>query len=214
MGGIIQVLTGSFLLSVIHASIPNHWIPLVAIGKTERWSRRETLGVTAVTGIAHSLSTILIGIVVGFIGYKLSGAYEVFTRTVAPAILLTLGLIYLILDYKANHGHHHHHHHHVETDKISRKSKIAIITSLSTAMFFSPCIEIEVYYFPASALGWLGIGAVSIVYLVVTVLGMLLLVDLGRKGVAKIRSHFLEHHERGITGAVLVVLGVLAFFIH
>ena len=213
MGGIIQVLTSSFLLSVIHASIPNHWILLVAIGKTEQWSRRETLGVTAITGIAHSLSTILIGIVVGFISDKLSGSYEVFTHIVAPSILLGLGVIYLSLDFKDNHGHRYHHHH-VDSGKISRKSKVAIITSLTAAMFFSPCLEIEAYYIEAaSALGWFGIGAVSIIYLVVTVLGMLLLVDLGRRGTEKIRSHFLEHHERGITGAVLVVLGIFAYFI-
>jgi putative Mn2+ efflux pump MntP len=206
MGGFIQVLTGSFLLSVVHALIPNHWIPLVAIGKTEQWSRRETLGVTAITGIAHSLSTILIGIVVGFIGYKLSGSYAVFSHIVAPLILVGLGVIYLVLDSKGNHGHHH-----AKNDKISRKSKFAIVTSLAVAMFFSPCIEIEIYYLSASALGWLGIGTVSVIYLVVTVLGMLLLVDLGRRGIERVHSHFLERHERGITGALLVFLGICAF---
>jgi len=206
MGGAIQVLAGSFLLSVVHALIPNHWIPLVAIGKTEQWSRRETLGITAITGIAHSLSTILIGIVVGFIGFKISESYELFSHIVAPLILLSLGVIYLVLDSKANHAHHH-----VNNENISRKSKFAIVTSLAVAMFFSPCIEIEVYYFSASALGWFGISAVSIIYLVVTVLGMLLLVDLGRRGVERFHSHFLEHHERGITGALLVILGIFAF---
>jgi hypothetical protein len=77
-------------------------------------------------------------------------------------------------------------------------------------MFFSPCLEIEAYYFTAGALGRLGIATVSIIYVVVTVLGMLLLVDLGRRGIEKVRLHFLEHHEKGVTGVVLIVLGVLA----
>jgi cadmium resistance protein CadD (predicted permease) len=80
-------------------------------------------------------------------------------------------------------------------------------------MFFSPCIEIEAYYFTAGILGWLGIAIVSIVYLIVTVLGMLLLVDLGRKGAEKIEWQFLKEHEKKIMGVVLIVLGVFAYYI-
>ena len=205
----IQILIGSLVLSVIHASIPNHWIPLVAIGKTENWSRTETLWVTAVTGSAHTISTILVGIIVGLVGYKLSSSHEFVTRVVAPLILVLLGLIYLMSDLKSS----HHHKNPVEMGSISKRSKLTIITSLGIAMFFSPCIEIEAYYFTAGSHGWPGITVVSIVYLIVTVLSMLLLVDLGRKGVEKIKWHFLEHYEKRVTGLVLIVLGIFAYFI-
>jgi hypothetical protein len=205
----IQILIGGLVLSVIHASIPNHWIPLVAISRTENWSRGETLWVTAIAGSAHTLSTILVGIVVGLAGYKLSSTHEFVTRVVAPSILVILGFIYLIVGLKST----HHHRNHFEIGSISRKSKLAIVTSLGVAMFFSPCLEIEAYYFTAGALGWGGIAVVSMVYLIVTVLGMLLLVDLGRRGVEKMKWHFLEHHEKRVTGLVLVVLGVFAYFI-
>ena len=53
------------------------------------------------------------------------------------------------------------------------------------------------------------------VYLVVTVLGMVLLVDLGMKGVNALEEklHFFEAHEQGLTGAVLILLGIVAYFI-
>ena len=204
----IQILIGSLVLSILHASIPNHWIPLVAVAKAENWSRKEALWVTTITGSAHTASTILVGIIVGLIGYKLSSTYEFVTRVVAPSILIIIGLIYLILDLKD-----HHHRNPSETNSLSKRSKLAIIMSLGTAMFFSPCIEIEAYYFTAGALGWLGIVLVSIIYLIVTVLGMVLLVDLGRKGVERIKWHLLEHHEKKVTGMVLIVLGVFAYFI-
>jgi cadmium resistance protein CadD (predicted permease) len=210
MHGLVQILIGSFVLSIIHASIPNHWIPLVAIGKTENWSRRETLWITAISGSAHTISTILVGIIVGFAGYRLSSSYEFVTRIVAPSILVMLGLIYLVLDLRSS---HHHRHHHVKVGSMSQKSKPAIIASLCIAMFFSPCIEIEAYYFTAGTLGWLGIAVVSIVYLIVTVLGMLLLVDLGCRGIKKIKWHFLEHHEKRVTGLILIALGIFAYFI-
>lgn len=205
----IQIFIGSFVLSVIHASIPNHWLPLVAIGKSENWSRRETLTATAIAGFAHTASTILIGIGVGFLGFSLSEAYESTFRIIVPFILFGLGALYIISGLKHSHSHSH------GTENVIRSnSKTAIITSISTAMFFSPCVEIEVYYLSAALVGWMGILTVSLVYLIVTIMGMLLLVDLGLKGVERLNWHFLEHYERSVTGAVLILLGILAYFVY
>jgi hypothetical protein len=204
----IQIIIGGLLLSIVHASIPNHWIPLIAIGKAGNWSRREMLLVTAITGCAHVISTILIGIIVGFIGYKFSSAYEFVPKIVAPLILIIMGLISIAIDLIK-----HHHHEFLKTNLIYNKSKFAIISSLGIAMFFSPCIEIEAYYFTAGTFGWIGITIVSIIYFIVTVSGMLLLVDLGRKGVEKIKWQFLEYHEKKIIGIVLIVLGIFSYFI-
>lgn len=93
------------------------------------------------------------------------------------------------------------------------KSKSAIIISLAVGMFFSPCLEIEAYFFVASAMGWAGIATVSIVYLVVTVFGMMLLVFLAAKGIEALEWHFLEHHEKLISGVVLILLGLFGFFV-
>jgi uncharacterized membrane protein (Fun14 family) len=62
-------------------------------------------------------------------------------------------------------------------------------------------------------LGWAGIGIVSIVYLLVTVFGIITLVYLASKGVQKLKWHFLEHHEKLISGIILVIVGLMAFFI-
>jgi Na+-transporting NADH:ubiquinone oxidoreductase subunit NqrB len=205
-----QILLGSLLLSAIHALIPNHWLPLVAIGRAEGWQRGETLFVTGITGLAHVTSTILIGILAGLLGYELSTRYASVASVVAPAILIGLGVIYLLLDVflrRRQHGHFQ------TRERGGRVSRLSLVGSLSLGMFFSPCIEIEAYYFTAGTLGWQGIIAVSLVYLVVTVAGMVVLVDLGLKGAARIQSHFLEHHEKAVTGFLLIGLGVLAYFV-
>jgi len=74
--------------------------------------------------------------------------------------------------------------------------------------------KIEAYYFQAGTQGWMGILLVSAVYMIVTVSGMLLLVYLGNKGVRAIRSHFLDHHEKLLSGMVLILLGVFALIIN
>ncbi|MDQ2096824.1 MAG: hypothetical protein QQW96_04165 [Tychonema bourrellyi B0820] len=214
MESIIKILLGSLALSMIHALIPNHWMPLIAIGKTENWSRSETLRATVITGVAHTLSIILIGIVVGLFGYKFAATYVEAAKIIAPLVLLVLGIIYLLAELDSSRKQHHHHH--VETANLTTKrSQFQILAVLGTGMFFSPCIEIEAYYFSAGTIGWVGILVVSVVYLVVTVLGMVLLVDFGMKGVNALEEklHFFEDHEQGLTGAMLIVLAVVAYFI-
>lgn len=213
MEGLSQIIIGAFLLSIVHASIPNHWIPLVALSKSEKWNEKSTMGITAIAGFSHTLSTIIIGIIVGFLGYKLSDSYSFIVAVIAPSLLILLGIIYLVLSIRENKHHHHHHSHDIHIDDARKKTTAAIILTLIISMFFSPCLEIEAYFFVASNLGWEGIIAVSVVYTVITIAGMLLLVWLGMKGMEKIKSHFLEHHEKTITGILLVVLGIAGYFI-
>lgn len=205
-----QIFLGSIVLGLIHPLFPNHWIPLIAIAKTEKWSNKEAITATLVTGFSHTLSTIIIGIIVGFVGIKLSENYSYLTKIAAPLILVVIGIIYLFLDFRS----HQHKHFDITTETLKkRKSKVAIITSLCIGMFLSPCIEIEAYYFQAATKGWLGILIVSVVYLSMTLIIMTSLVYFGLKGVNKFNSHFLEHHEKRITGIVLIVLGFFAYFV-
>src|ERR1700740_2214344 len=102
-----HIIISSLLLSIIHASIPNHWVPMVAIGKVERWNKTTTLWATAISGFAHVASTILIGILVGWAGYKLSESYRYVSLYIAPVILIGFGLIYIIRNF-FSHGHRHH----------------------------------------------------------------------------------------------------------
>jgi len=215
VNSIVQIFLGSLLLSLVHATIPSHWLPIIAIGKAEKWTEKETLTITAITGASHTISTIIIGIIVGLVGYKLSESYHFITKYIAPSILIALGLVYFFLEYRHTLIKTAHQHHHIDVGGIikKRKSKRSIVLMLSIAMFFSPCLEIEIYYFTASRLGWLGIGIVSVVYFFVTVLGMMFLVHFASKGVRKLNWHFLEHHDKLISGIVLIIVGVLAFFV-
>jgi len=205
---LIQVVFGSLILSVIHAVIPNHWLPLVAVGKAENWERSEALFVTALTALAHASSTIIAGVAVGLLGQSLASENSL-TAYIPPFVLTGLGIGYLSLDMLAGHGEHRHVH---DRDLSGKRSRASLIISLCVAMFFSPCLEIEAYYLKAGFIGWHAILTISVVYLATTVIGMVLFVDLALRGAKKIRFHYLEHHERRVTGAVLCGLGALAFF--
>lgn len=201
----ITLIAGSFFLSVLHALIPNHWLPILAIAKKEQWSVAQTTRVTLIAGLSHAASTVMIGMGLALLGSKLADAVESFTHYVAPGLLIALGLFYI---YQHSRHHHFHLHGHPEQASHSR-----IIFSLATAMFFSPCFEIEPYFLLAGAEGFLFALLLGAMYTLVTVTGMVVWVRITYRGLLHLNWHALEHNAGIITGAILIITGILSFFI-
>lgn len=201
-----SIITGSLIISLLHAVIPNHWLPVIAIGRKEQWTIAEVTKVTFICALAHGISTILIGVVLGFAGAKLNNNITHFTNIIAPIILISLGLIFV-------YRHHRHRHFHIDEEIKKKKSKSAIITALVIAMFFSPCMEIEAYFLLAGTQAvWL-VFFIALLYLLITTTGMVLLVRFAYKGILKLNWHSLEHNAGIITGLTLVATGIITFFI-
>lgn len=202
-----SIITGSIILSLLHATIPNHWLPVIAIGRKEKWSVNEVTEITFISAIAHGLSTIIIGFILGMLGARLADRIEYFTHFIAPVILIILGFFFI-------YRHHNHKHFHLNDVIKKKKSKKKIILALVLAMFLSPCMEIEAYFLLAGTQAkWL-IWFIAALYLIITTLGMIALVRLAYLGTLKLNWHSLEHNAGIITGITLIVTGILAFFIH
>jgi len=190
------LLLGSFALSLFHALIPSHWLPIVAIGHQSGWTIRQTLGVTFVVGLAHVLSTLFIGLLLALAGGWLAHEVEVFAHWVAPALLVGLGAFYL-------YQHYHHHHFHLHP----QRTRWGVVGTLAAAMFFSPCLEIEGYFLAAGKYGWEFVGLLALMYSTVTLVGMLTWVWLALHGLKRLDWHAWEHSAGLITGLTLIVSG-------
>ncbi|MCC6414018.1 MAG: hypothetical protein IT270_20385 [Saprospiraceae bacterium] len=193
----LTILTGATLLSLFHALIPSHWLPVLAIGKQEGWSKGRILGVTLLAGSAHVLSTVALGLVLAALGGALAEKAEMFTHWIAPAMLTALGVFYIYQHYR-------HHHFHLQRNNMPW----GVVVSLAVAMFFSPCLEIEGYFLTAGQYGWPFVWLVALVYGVVTIAGMLLWVRLALGGLQRLDWHAVEHYAGLITGLTLVASGV------
>ncbi len=201
-----QLLIGSLLLSILHAIIPNHWLPVLAIGKKDNWSLNEVMKVTFISGLAHAASTLAIGIVLGFVGLELSSKLQYFTHFIAPGILITLGIFFI-------YQHHRHKHFHLHQTPEPTLPKTRIIMALVMGMFFSPCLEIEAYFLMAGTIGWWAVLTIGTLYLFISVTGMVLWVRFAYKGILKLNWHSLEHNAGIITGWTLIATGIISFFI-
>ncbi len=201
----ISLIAGSLILSILHAIIPNHWLPVIAIGRKENWDLQETTRITFILGLSHAASTVLIGVLLAFIGAELSVLLKNFSGFIAPGFLVALGAFYIY-----QHIRHHHFHLHGHPEQVA---KDRLIFSLAIAMFFSPCFEIEAYFLIAGAEGWLFVAFLAVLYTVITVCGMVVWVRLAYSGLTKFNWHTLEHNAGVITGITLIISGVISFFI-
>lgn len=201
-----NIIIGSLLLSLLHAVIPNHWLPVLAIGRKENWTLREVTNVTFLSGLAHALSTISIGIILGLLGLNLANNIQYFTHFIAPAVLILLGIFFI-------YQHHRHKHFHLHQAPKPSLPKSRIIWALVFAMFLSPCMEIEAYFLLAGTKGLWAIVTIAALYLFISVSGMVLWVRLAYLEILKLNWHALEHKAGIITGWTLVVTGIISFFI-
>ncbi len=200
------LVSGSLLLSLLHAVIPNHWLPILAIGKKENWSLGEVLQVTILSGLSHVASTLLIGWGLAFFGWELSQKYKAITPFIAPFVLITIGAVFI-------HRHHLHKHFHVANQQ-HQNSKFKMIASLSLAMFFSPCLEVEAYFLAAGAESFWWTVLLSAIYFFVTLLGMVIWVTIAYRGLTKFNWHTLEHKAGIIAGITLITTGIISFFLN
>jgi nickel/cobalt exporter len=200
----LQLAAFSFILSSIHLILHPHWLPLALLSKSEKWNKSQTLQLAVIVSFAHVLSTIILGVVIGIIGMEAAKKMGEFTEWFAPLLLILFGIIYVSL------GQHHHHNENLD---IKTHSFTRIVTSMSITMFFTPCLEMETYYFTAGTYGWSGIILISVVYLLVTVIGISILTVSGKKTMDRFNLHYLEHYEKKITGVILILLGILSYFV-
>jgi nickel/cobalt transporter (NicO) family protein len=195
------LLIGTVLLSALHALIPSHWLPIVAIGREAKWSVSKMLRITWWAGLAHVVSTLILGLALAVLGKYISAQIEGFMHDIAPALLMLLGVFYL-------YRHYYHHHFHLPPEATRR----GILASLLLAMFLSPCLEVVPYFFYGGDYGYGFVGLLALTYAVLTLGGMLLWVWLANRGLERLNWHAWEHNAGLISGIVLIVSGLVLWW--
>ena len=152
--------------------------------------------------------TVILGFILGKIGKELQNEYGRTIIIACSVLLIAFGLIYFSVNLP------HHHHSGQQDVKAYERSRTKWIMIFIGMMFLSPCLEVESLFLSAGAFGMGAVASMAGVYAVVSVLGIWLLVNLGYKGVNLLPAEFIEHNEKRISGAVLILVGIVTFFLH
>lgn len=190
-----------FIVAILHAAIPTHWLPFVMIGRGRDWSRRRTLAAVALAGGGHIIATTILGVALARFGWELSERFhEVFHWAVAT-LLIALGAW---LAFRAPHGRGCSH---CEGRKpIPEPTDRGAMWGLFLTLTLSPCELFLPVYLTAVPYGWPGLAWLSAVLAFATLGGMLTLTSLALYGAQRWR--WLARLDERVIGGLLCLLGI------
>ncbi len=218
----------------LHALIPSHWLAFAIVGRAQRWPNRKTLTVAFLAGAGHVVMTTVFGLVLITLGKTLlwKAIPASLEHAVTAVFLIALGFYFAIPNLKGKGGCHHHGHSH-DLDGVSEDpsasslpesgsgasrwrrmgSAPTVIGALVLGMTLSPCLDLLSVYVAASTMAWSVILLVSVVMGATTLTIMLTLIWLTLHGLQRLNLKWLERNEGLAIGSILIVLGLLLFFV-
>lgn len=229
------------LLSITAASIaffhtllgPDHYLPFTAMSRAGKWSISKTLTITALCGIGHVGSSVLLGLFGAGLGISLSRleVVESFRGDLAAWCLLTFGLLYTVWGLRQafrnkphTHSHTHEdgtlhshtHVHHKQHLHVHQKEDVSSLTPwiLFTIFVFGPCEPlIPILMYPAAKISVFGMLLVTLVFTLVTISTMLGLVFVSSYGIERSPFFKLERFSHSLAGGTIFLCGAGILFL-
>jgi nickel/cobalt exporter len=105
---IFLLLGAAAVVAMLHSILPDHWVPLAIIARTQRWSIMKTARVSALAAAGHIIASLLLGGIIALIGLQFQHALETQQGHIIGGILMLTGIGFLIWGLLGGgHGHHH-----------------------------------------------------------------------------------------------------------
>jgi nickel/cobalt exporter len=210
----------------LHALIPDHWLPFVAMGRTRNWSVSKTLALASASGALH----VFLAIGLGLLAYSLGrpGAEAVAQRmgetleVLSSGSLTVFGIVYGAGSWLRERRHHpssepgagashaaekgHHHGHLLEKwfqGELSGASLVLVIGA-------SPCaLAFPILLASAASLGVGGVVLVAVGFGAATMLTTVIVTLAGSLSVRRLDFPFLTRYGDLISGVLISIVGAV-----
>jgi len=205
---------------------PDHYVPFVAMSRLGGWSRRKTLVVTLLCGLAHVGSSVLlgfIGLALGLIVFQLE-EIEGRRGNVAGWLLIGFGVAYSVWGLvqavrSRSHAHLHAHldgtvHDHEHAHSAEHLHAHAASPSLTPwvlfAIFaFGPCEPlIPLLIYPAAKADLFSVACVTALFALTTLATMTGMVVALSSGVGALKFAKLDRYSHALAGLVVLSCGL------
>ena len=227
-----SLITAAVGVAVIHTVLgPDHYLPFVMLGRARHWSVRRTVGITALFGVAHVVSSVLLGtlgLAAGVAVGRLS-AWEQARGTLAAWMLVAFGVTYLSWGLRRavrrrtgiephDHGGHVHLHRH-GADPHRHADPAAPYTgptfwSLLAIFVLGPCEPlIPLFVLPASRGDWAAAAWTALAFGIATVVAMVAATLVGLAGLRPWLTARLARFSHAMAGAVIAASGLAILFL-
>lgn len=105
---ILLLMIGAATVGIIHSILPDHWVPLAVVARTQRWSMSHLARVSTLAAAGHVLTSVALGGVVAVIGLQFQKQIETQQGHIVGGVLVITGVGFLIWGL-TGHGHAHEH---------------------------------------------------------------------------------------------------------
>ena len=196
-----------------HAILPDHWVPLAVVGRTQRYPLARVARLSGLAGVAHVLVSLLLGGIIIAVGLQLRSSVESAQNTIVGSVLLATGVGFILFELSGRgHGHSHSHDHdhdhdHDHAPQGRLRGLAAIVVPFGAAA--SPDLTILPVFLAAAAAGTATAIGSLIAFAAVTIGTIVGLTLLATAGGYQVRGKWLERWGNVITAAVLLVIGTL-----
>jgi nickel/cobalt transporter (NicO) family protein len=230
----ILLFLSSCATAVIHALIPDHWLPFLLMSRSQGWSERRTATLTGLAGFLHVLMSIVVGALVILLGATSArGLAERAGQSLeflAGLFLLVFGLVYGIWAHLREaqvharpprtrqgepeaggpgtlhtHGHLHGHGHLLERWFREAVSGGALVVIIG----ISPCALLAPILFAASTEGPGALLAAALGFATCTIVTMVTVTLFARRGMRRFELPFFTRYGDLISGVLIAIIGLL-----
>ncbi len=212
--------------AVIHALIPDHWLPFVLMARAQSWSERRAATLTGLAGILHVLVTIVAGgltiiagsssvhslaeqtghslsFVVGLLLAVFGASYGIFRHLREARVHAVAGPEQVAPGESGGHVHVHGH-------LLERWFHGALTAgALVLVIGISPCALLVPILFAASAAGSGAVLAAALGFALCTVATMVGVTIVAMRGMRRIELPFFTRYGDLISGAIVGAVGLL-----
>ena len=222
------LLVAAGVVAILHSILPDHWVPLAVIGRTQRWSLLRVARVSALASAGHVLASVVLAGIIAVVGLQFQRQLETQQGHIVGAVLVLTGLGFLVWGL-TGHGHHDHDHDHNhdhghspggggdqrahaedhDHDQPLARRLAAIAVPFGVAA--SPDLTILPVALAAAALGGGAVAGVLLVFTALTMGTFIGLTVLATAAGYQIEGEWLEEHATTITAVVLIAIGAVAY---
>jgi ABC-type nickel/cobalt efflux system permease component RcnA len=227
-------------VGVFHTMVPDHWAPIALLARQQGWSRATAIRAAAGAGFGHTVSTLIIAVIVWVAGTVLAQRFGHLVQLASSAALVGFGLwiagsaLRELRSHHAHFGHmhwhahapgqpphrhwHEHHDEHLEPlhdaiEHAHEHPKASTKMTLLLILGSSPMIEGIPAFFAASGYGVWQLAIMSVAFAVSTIATYVALVALSVSGLERVSLGRFERYGEVVSGISVALIGAVFFVI-
>lgn len=92
---LLLLLGAAAIVAILHSILPDHWVPLAIVARTQRWSLLRVTRVSALASAGHVIASLVLGGIIALIGLQFQRQVDTQQGHIIGGILILTGLGFL-----------------------------------------------------------------------------------------------------------------------